>query len=148
MKDTTEKTYHLHWCKADPFGRFVILVVGDYREAVKECKRKFKSFDPSFKNSFFEEVVGIIDENPIWGNPSTSGRTVQKGGDVFVWFPTFPTPGTLAHELLHAVDDILKSAGVKDTHGETDAYLLGYIFEHFFSVLEKDKKESLQNENR
>lgn len=54
-------------------------------------------------------------------------------------------PGTLAHELLHAVDDILKSAGVSDTNGETDAYLLGCMFEHFFSVLEKDKKESLQN---
>ena len=50
--------------------------------------------------------------------------------------------------LLHAVDDILESAGVSDTNGETDAYLLGCMFEHFFSVLEKDKKESLQNENR
>ena len=23
-----EKNYHLHWCKADPFGRFAFLVVG------------------------------------------------------------------------------------------------------------------------
>lgn len=60
---------------------------------------------------------------------------------MFVWFPAFPTPGTLAHELMHAKDDILNSAGVTDTNGETDAYLLGAMYEHFFSMLEKDKAQ-------
>lgn len=133
--------YCLHWYKADPFDRFVILVVGDYREAIRECKRKFKNYHSSFAKSLFEEVAETIDKEPIWGDPSSSGIAIQKGGNVFVWFPAFPTPGTLAHELLHAVDDVLKSAGVSDANGEVDAYLLGVIYEYFFSVLEKDKKE-------
>ena len=57
-----------------------------------------------------------------------------------MWFPDFPTPGTLAHELFHSVTNVLNSAGVTDTNGETDAYLLGAMYDHFFAVLEKDKK--------
>lgn len=79
-------------------------------------------------------------KNPPKGDLEYCGRTVQKDGlDVFVWFPVFPTPGTLVHELMHAKDNILNSAGVTDTSGETDAYLLGQMYDHFFKVLEKDK---------
>ena len=42
---------------------------------------------------------------------------------------------------MHAKDDILNSAGVTDTSGETDAYLLGQMYDHFFSMLEKDKAQ-------
>ena len=57
-----------------------------------------------------------------------------------MWFPAFPTPGTLAHELFHAVTNVLNSSGVTDTNGETDAYLLGAMYDHFFAMLEEDKK--------
>ena len=149
---STRKPYYLHWFHADPFTRVVILVVGDYKASFKEINRKFKlkpNLPKADRVPFSDGLAEVLEKNPPKGDLEYCGRTVQRDGlDVFVWFPVFPTPGTLAHELLHAVDDILESAGVSDTNGETDAYLLGCMFEHFFSVLEKDKKESLQNENR
>ena len=139
----SRKPYHLHWFTADPFNCVVILVVGDYKASFKEIDRKFKlrpNLPKADRVPFSDGLVECLEENPPKGDLEHCGRTIhRKDGDVFVWFPVFPTPGTLAHELMHAKDDILNSAGVTDTAGETDAYLLGQMYDHFFSMLEKDK---------
>ena len=140
----TRKPYYLHWFHADPFARVVVLVVGDYKASFKEINRTFrprKGLPKEQRVPFTDGLAEVLEKNPPKGDLEHCGRTVQKdGADVFVWFPVFPTPGTLAHELMHAKDDILNSVGVTDTNGETDAYLLGAMYDHFFSVLEKDKK--------
>lgn len=134
------KTYHLHWFRADPFGRIVVLVVGNYKDALEECDKIFRPKDKS--TPLFSACFGeVLDCHPCRSKPENCGRTVCNDvGDVVMWFPVFPTPGTLAHELFHAVTDILESAGVTDTSGETNAYLLGEMYDHFFSALEKDRK--------
>lgn len=138
-----KKPYYLHWFTADPFARLVVLVVGDYKASFKEIDRRFsdRSKPPKERVKFSDGLAEVLEKNPPKGDLEYCGRTVQKDGlDVFVWFPAFPTPGALAHELMHAKDDILNSAGVTDTSGETDVYLLGQMYDHFFSALEKDKK--------
>ena len=136
-----KKPYYLHWFTAEPFNRLVVLVVGDYKASFKELDRTFKEshLPPKKRTPFSDGLAEVLDENKPTGHPDKCGRAVHKGNDVFVWFPAFPTPGTLAHELMHAKDYILNSAGVTDTSGETDAYLLGAMYDHFFKVLEKDK---------
>ena len=138
-----KKPYYLHWFTAEPFNRIVVLVVGDYKASFKELDKTFiESYLPPKKRTPFSNGLSeILDKHSPMGDRKMCGRCVMKNEtDVFVWFPTFPTPGTLAHELMHAKDYILNSAGVTDTNGETDAYLLGAMYDHFFSVLEKDKK--------
>ena len=126
-------------------GQVVVLVVGDYKASFKEIDRKFKlrpNLPKTERVPFSDGLAEVLEKNPPKGDLEYCGRTLQKDGlDVFVWFPTFPTPGALAHELMHAKDDILNSAGVTDTSGETDAYLLGQMYDHFFAVLEKDKAQ-------
>jgi hypothetical protein len=138
-----KKPYYLHWFIVSPFNRIVVLVVGDYKASFKECNRRFieAHLPPKKRTPFSDGIDEILGENPPTGCPEICGRCVKKGINVFVWFPTFPTPGTLAHELMHAKDYILNSAGVTDTSGETDAYLLGEMYDHFFSVIEKDKAQ-------
>lgn len=140
-----KKPYYLHWFTADPFARVVVLVVGDYKASFKEINRTFrprKGLPKEQRVPFTDGLAEVLEKNPPKGDLECCGRTVQiSGADVFVWFPVFPTPGTLAHELMHAKDDILNSAGVTDTNGETDAYLLGQMYDHFFKVLERDKKK-------
>ena len=137
-----KKPYYLHWFTVEPFNRIVVLVVGDYKASFRELDREFKEahLPPKKRTPFSSGIVEVLDENQPTGRLEKCGRTVHKENDVFVWFPVFPTPGTLAHELLHAKDYILNTAGVTDTRGETDAYLLGAMYDHFFSALEKDRK--------
>lgn len=141
----TRKPYYLHCFHADPFARLVVLVVGDYKASFKEIDRKFKlrpNLPKADRVPFTDGLAEVLEKNPPKGDLEHCGRTVQNDGlDVFVWFPAFPTPGTLVHELMHAKDDILNSAGVTDTSGETDAYLLGQMYDHFFAALEKDKAQ-------
>ena len=142
-KRKVKNTYNLHWFTADPFGRIVVLVVGNYKDALKKCDKIFKPKDKDWPISS-ESFEKILDDNTCKGYSKNCGRTVSNDiGNVFVWFPDYPTPGTLAHELMHAKDYILNSAGVTDTSGETDAYLLGAMYDHFFSVLEKDKMKGV-----
>lgn len=139
-----KKPYYLHWFTADPFSRLVVLVVGDYKASFKELDRRFsdRSKPPKERVKFTDGLAEALEKNPPKGSVEGHGCTTQKDGmDVFVYFPVFPTPGMLAHELMHAKDFILNSAGVTDTNGETDAYLLGQMYDHFFKVLEKDKAQ-------
>lgn len=138
-----KKPYYLHWFQADPFNRVVVLLVGDYKASFKTLDRTFKlrsNLPKADRVPFSDGLAECLEENPPKGSLEHCGCTIhRKAGDVFVWFPVFPTPGTLAHELMHAKDYVLNSAGVTDTAGETDAYLLGQMYDHFFKVLEKDK---------
>ena len=139
-KKNTNNNYCLHWFRAGPFGRIVVLVVGDYKDALKECDDLFRPKDRKDR-PFSEDFSKVLDDHPCKCDPQNCGRTVCNDvGDVVMWFPVSPTPGTLAHELLHAVTDVLRSAGVTDTSGEADAYMLGAMYDHFFTVLEEDKK--------
>jgi hypothetical protein len=69
-----------------------------------------------------------------WGNPSCErGMTYVKTGYApIVWFPRFPRTtdehGTLAHEVGHAVLEMLKHVGmpINVEAGETFCYALGY----------------------
>ena len=139
-KSNAKKSYALHWFTEEPFGRVVVLVIGDYKCALKECDKVFRPKDRN-AHPFSEFVEEQLDDRPCKCSPDHCGRTISNDvGDVFMLFPAFPTPGTLAHELFHAVTNVLNSAGVTDTNGETDAYLLGDMYDHFFTVLEEDKK--------
>ena len=143
-----KKPYYLHWFNADPFGRLVVLVVGDYKASFKKLDRTFrdKSSPPKDRKLFSDGIAKVLEKNPPTGDLKLCGRTVHKDLDIFMWCPVFPTPGTLAHELEHAKDYILTSAGVADENGETDAYLIGQMYDHFFNALERDKKRSKKNE--
>ena len=129
-----KKPYYLHWFTADPFNRLVVLVVGDYKASFKKLDRTFrdKSSPPKDRKLFSDGIAKVLEKSPPTGDLKQCGRTIHKDLDIFMWFPVFPTPGTLAHELEHAKDYILTSAGVADNNGETDAYLIGQMYDHFF----------------
>lgn len=42
--------------------------------------------------------------------------------------------GTFVHEVFHAVSGIMESRGVTDTHNETGAYTMEYLFEQFVNT--------------
>ena len=137
-KPPEKKPFYLHWFTVEPFGRIVFLVVGDVHAALRYAKRhKFRRYD-------FGEITSVIDGcDPIdqkGAKLDECGRTIyRKSGDALCYFAVFPTPGTLVHELFHATCHIMEVVGVADKNGETDAYILGNMTDHFFSVLEKDK---------
>lgn len=139
-KQPNKKPFYLHWYRVDPFGRIVFCVVGDPLAAIKHArKHHFRKYD-------FGKITEVIQScescDPFIGNLEECGRTIYRpGGDSLIYFPVFPRPGTLVHELYHATRQIISAVGVADANGETDAYIIGDMFDHFFSVLEKDKRE-------
>lgn len=129
----------IHWCEATPYRRMVMTVVGDPKKGLdmlaKEMRPPEGDFDGPLK--FFTEDVPF--DNPAYKFTRT-GRCSSKGGDSIVWFPRFPEVSTLAHELLHAVQAVMESAGVKDGSGEAEAYLLTDLLSYFGNLFAKDVK--------
>lgn len=120
----------IHWCGADPFYRTVVTIVGDLKAGLKTVEREFKW--EGFCDRHYEDFKWKAPEDKQPDRPfCTCGITFLCDGDCIVYFPRFPYPWTLIHELEHAKDFVLETAGVKDTEGETDAYLLGYLCRYF-----------------
>ncbi len=76
-------------------------------------------------------------------DPSTcNGATITfDKGDYGVFIRHKGNVGDIAHEIFHVANKILCSRGVHhEPDGEPWAYLIGYITEEFYNMLEKNKE--------
>ena len=134
------RTY-IHYMTAHPFRRMVVTIVGDPTAGLNRAGRLLGLADmEGFKAHMDPKTMydGTLGKQPF----CLCGRTVFDDRDVVIWFPRFPYPSTLVHELEHAKDYILGASGVKDTEGEVDAYMLGELCRHFFRMFEIDVRKS------
>lgn len=134
-----------HYINVTTFRSFVLLVVGrDVDACVKELSDQLELSTGSFseyRRLMEEERDGLLDGVTETTRFCRCGRCITHGSEALLWFPTFPTVGSLAHECLHAVQNMLKDRGVADANGETDAYLFEEVFRHFLTVLTEDAKK-------
>ncbi|MBO5704534.1 MAG: hypothetical protein J6R99_00780 [Alphaproteobacteria bacterium] len=74
--------------------------------------------------------------------PLDNGMVHTSNGELYIWVSPTTTRGTLAHECLHAVNRILYSKGMTATisDDETQAYLLGWLFDKLYPICFKDEK--------
>lgn len=70
------------------------------------------------------------------------GMVHESKGELYVWLNPTTTRGTLAHECLHLVNRIINSKGMTatTTDDETQAYLLGWLFDKLYPIYFKDEK--------
>ena len=127
----------VHWCSADPFHRMVVTITGDLKAGLKTIESKFEM--KGFCDKCYEYFKEKIPEDEHPNRPfCTCGVTFLRDGSCIIYFPRFPYPWTLIHELEHAKDSVLETAGVKDTEGETDAYLLADLCRYFLLSFASD----------
>lgn len=134
-----------HYINVTTFRSFVLLVVGkDVEECVKALSAHLDLTEADFAGyakHMEEERDGLLANGDSSARFCRCGRCITHGSEALLWFPTFPTAATLAHECLHAVQNMLKDRGVADANGETDAYLFEEVFRHFLTVLAEDAKK-------
>lgn len=137
------KTY-VHYACADPFRRMVVTIVGDPKAGIARVEKELGWSGEC--EGVAEQILHDAPADHTAGKAAfcSCGRTVFNNQDVFIHFPRFPNPSALVHELEHAKDFILTAAGVKDTEGETDAYLMDYLSSHFFRMFAHDVWKSSQ----
>lgn len=132
----------VHWCTATPYRRMVMTIVGDPKKGLDVIARELKlpkgDLDAPLR-LFTEDMF----DNPAYKFTRT-GRCSSRGGNSIVWFPRFPEVSTLAHELLHAVQAVMESAGVKDGSGEAEAYLFTDLLSYFGNLFAKDVKRHVK----
>lgn len=134
-----------HWMNMRPFRAVVMLVVGeDAGACVRQLAAEMKVDADEYKEyleNMEREREGLLDNRDASARFCRCGRCITHGAESLLWFPTFPTAATLAHECLHAVQTMLKDRGVEDANGEIDAYLFEEMFRHFLTVLTEDAKK-------
>ena len=131
----------VHWCSADPYRYMVMTVVGDPEDGLRRLATSLRPADG------FGEALGFFAKDVPFDDPMLGfcrvGRCYSKGGDSVIWFPRYPEISTLVHELLHAVQAVMESAGVEDGRGEADAYLMAMLTSFFGNAFAKDVKRDL-----
>lgn len=99
----------------------------------------------SLKNKITDEHLSdFIDDHLLFNMPDTCrGRTIQaiNGGQTVIRIPhkieTFEQHGTLAHEIFHAVEFILRRINIKlsKNSDECFAYLIGYVTSQVYKYI-------------
>lgn len=129
----------IHYTEAVPYRRTVMTIVGDPKEGLDQLAKELHS-----PKGDFDHPLKYFTEDVPFDNSAFRfcrvGRCSSRGGDSVIWFPRFPEISTLAHEILHAVQAIMDSAGIKDDQGEAEAYLFTDLFSYFGNKFAKDVK--------
>ena len=70
------------------------------------------------------------------------GLVHESDGELYIWLSSTTTRGTLAHECLHLANRIINAKGMTatTTDDETQAYLLGWLFDKLYPIYFKDKQ--------
>lgn len=134
-KKTTPAARHfLHWYRTD-YGRKIVVLIGDPKSASREIKRNFPKEVCEMLNENFTDMC----DSYRWGklDDKRSGREACLDYGYFaLWFPQIPDVPVLAHEILHAVQDICENMHIHDN--EFEAYTLDMLFEYFLAKLNHD----------
>jgi hypothetical protein len=97
-----------------------------------------------FTEDFFKtgkKIEAIADQMEETDNDA-DGVTIYDGNmTTFVFLKPGVTYGTIAHEALHAINQMMKKVGVKeDEKNENTAYHLGYVVNHIIAFWKKQKR--------
>lgn len=144
MKKKSTVDFFAHWYLVDTGKLMTALVVGNHDAAIKYLRK-----EGLCRTDDDTEIVRTLLNQGVEGyRPphdlsacNRTGRTLfdEAGGISIMWFPVVPTDAVLAHEILHCVQDIMRSTGINDD--EFAAYTLANLFEHYQEKLKEDLKK-------
>lgn len=143
-KASKTATTFVHWIVADPYDRMVCSITGDLSEGLRQLESCLRW--KGFRDDVYDDMAKDLPRDNAAGRAPfcRCGRTcITDKNDVVMWFPRFPSLPILVHELEHAKDFVLNSAGVRDTEGEADAYLLAFLMGHFLEKIGDDIKRKM-----
>lgn len=131
-----------HWCALDIGQLMTVLVVGDPETAVKDlrkgglCRNKD---DAQIIRQMLNQQVEEYHPPHDRAYCNRTGNTLfnEECGVSVMWFPVVPEDATLAHEVLHCVQNLMHATGIEDE--EFAAYTLALFFRHYQGRLREDQ---------